>query len=383
MSKRQIRKMLQLMSGGEPVQLTSGMASVKKLARLAFVAQQFGYEYADVRQGSGRNNALTMLIVPDHSPQAQARAAQNRAQFPKAADGESLPPVVPDALELLKARINFDLTGRHAEKRMLYGAVGATVGCVVLGVRAGGDSVAFTVAGALWALLMVVLGIGLVVTRKRNAKFAARLQSAGFIPVTEEGGRVRYLPPAPYAAQAAAGAGAWAGAGSGPYAQAPGASYAPQPGTLYTPQPGTPYVPQPGTPHAPQSGTPYAPQPGTPYVPQPGAPYAPQSGTPYTQPQTPGPYGSPHPATAPPYQAPGAQPPTPYAQPQPHPQPSHSQAPQPPSPYAQPQAPGAQPPSPYANPQPPGAQPPNPYAQSQTPEPPQAPQPPGGQPPQV
>ncbi|PBC63274.1 hypothetical protein BKI49_14235, partial [Streptomyces sp. Tue6028] len=291
--------MLQLMSGGEPVQLTSGMASVKKLARLAFVAQQFGYEYADVRQGSGRNNALTMLIVPDHSPQAQARVAQNWAQFPKAADGESLPPVVPDALELLKARINFDLTGRHAEKRMLYGAVGATVGCVVLGVRAGGDSVAFTVAGALWALLMVVLGVGLVVTRKRNAKFAARLQSAGFTPVTEEGGRVRYLPPAPYAAQAAtgAGAGAGAGAGSGPYAQAPGASY--------TPQPGTPYAPQPGTPYAPQSGTPYAAQPGTPYA----------------QPQTPGPYGSPHPAPAPPYQAPGAQPPTPYAQPQPQPQP--------------------------------------------------------------
>ncbi|MEU1197182.1 hypothetical protein ABZ446_13255 [Streptomyces sp. NPDC005813] len=367
------------MSAGEPVQLTSGMASVKKLARLAFVAQQFGYEYADVRQGSGRNNALTMLIVPDHSPQAQARAAQNRAQFPKAADGESLPPVVPDALELLKARINFDLTGRHAEKRMLYGAVGATVGCVVLGVRAGGDSVAFTVAGALWALLMVVLGIGLVVTRKRNAKFAARLQSAGFTPVTEEGGRVRYLPPAPYAAQAGAGAGA--GAGSGPYAQAPGASYAPQPGTPYVPQPGTPYAPQPGTPYTPQSGTPYAPQPGTPFVPQSGTPYAPQPGTPYAQPQTPGPHGSPYPAPAPPYPAPGAQPATPYAQPQPQPQPQ-----------AQPphsQDPGAQPPSPYAHPQTPGAQPPNPYAQPQaprTPYPPQATQPPqrpGGRPPQV
>ncbi|WP_435224608.1 hypothetical protein [Streptomyces sp. Tue6028] len=407
MSKRQVRKMLQLMAGGEPVQLTSGMASVKKLARLAFVAQQFGYEYADVRQGSGRNNALTMLIVPDHSPQAQARAAQNWAQFPKAADGESLPPVVPDALELLKARINFDLTGRHAEKRMLYGAVGATVGCVVLGVRAGGDSVAFTVAGALWALLMVVLGVGLVVTRKRNAKFAARLQSAGFTPVTEEGGRVRYLPPAPYAAQAAAGA--WAGAGAGPYAQAPGASYTPQPGTPYSPQRGTPYAPQPGTSHAAQPGTPYAPQagtshvpqPGTPYAAQPGTPYAPQAGTPhvpqpgtlyaaqpgtsyaaqpgtpYAQPQTPGPYGSPHPAPAPPYQAPGTQPATPYAQPQPQAQPPHSQAPgaQPPSPYAQPQAPGPQPPNPYAQPQTPQT--------PQTPQPSQAPQPPGAQPPQA
>lgn len=74
MSKRQMQKMLRLMASGEPVELTSPMASVKKLARLAFVAQQFGYEYADVRQSSGRNGALTMLILPDPSPQARARA---------------------------------------------------------------------------------------------------------------------------------------------------------------------------------------------------------------------------------------------------------------------------------------------------------------------
>jgi len=36
-----------------------------------------------------------MLILPDPGPQAQARAAQNRAQFPQAGDGVSLPPVVP------------------------------------------------------------------------------------------------------------------------------------------------------------------------------------------------------------------------------------------------------------------------------------------------
>ena len=105
--------MFRLMAQGQAVQLTSPMASVKKLARLAFIAQQFGYEYADVRQGAGRNNALTMLIVPDPGPQAQARAAQNWAQYPKAGDGVSLPPVVPDALELLKARINF--VSRQAE----------------------------------------------------------------------------------------------------------------------------------------------------------------------------------------------------------------------------------------------------------------------------
>ncbi|MFC7260452.1 hypothetical protein [Streptomyces lutosisoli] len=56
--ERQERKLFQLMASGEPVRLTSPMASVKKLGRLAFIAQQFGYEYADVRQAGGRNNAL-------------------------------------------------------------------------------------------------------------------------------------------------------------------------------------------------------------------------------------------------------------------------------------------------------------------------------------
>uniref|UniRef100_A0AAU3HWI3 Integral membrane protein n=1 Tax=Streptomyces sp. NBC_01393 TaxID=2903851 RepID=A0AAU3HWI3_9ACTN len=312
MSKRQIRKMFRLMAQGQAVQLASPMASVKKLARLAFIAQQFGYEYADVRQGAGRNNALTMLIVPDPGPQAQARAAQNWAQYPKAGDGVSLPPVVPDALELLKARINFDLTGKNAEKRMVYAGIGLSVGCVVLAVRAGGDSVAFTVAGVLWAVMMVVLGVGLVVTRKRNAKFAALLGAAGFAPVTEEGGRVRYLPPTA----------GYAGRPTGPYGPyAPHAGQAPQ-----APYPGqAPYggqVPQAAQP--PYAGqAPQAPHAGqVPYPAQaPQAPYpgqAPYGGQP---PQAPGLY-----AQQPPVPAPGG-PGNPYAA-QPGPVPPQPQPPQ-------------------------------------------------------
>ncbi|MFD6492086.1 hypothetical protein [Streptomyces sp. NPDC060188] len=334
MSKRQVRQMFRLMATGEPVQLTSPMASVKKLARIAFLAQQFGYEYADVRQGSGRNNALTMLIVPDPAPQAQARAAQNWAQYPKAGDGVSLPPVVPDALELLKARINFDLTGKNAEKRMRYGFVGLTLACVVLGVRTGGDSVAWTVAGILWAVLMVVLGIGIVVTRKRNAKFAARLQAAGFAPVTDEGGRVRYLPPtAGYAGygghgghggQPGAGYGAgYGGQASGPYG--PYGAHSPQT-PLSQPAPNTPQgpyaQPAPNTPqgpytqptaqpaHAPQG--PYTQPPAQPGHPAQAAPYAPQ-------PPAPGPY---NPSGALPPQHPHQPAPNPYtghSQPQPQP----------------------------------------------------------------
>ncbi|MFJ8631806.1 hypothetical protein [Streptomyces sp. NPDC093568] len=298
MSKRQVQKMLRLIASGEPVELTSPMASVKKLAKLAFIAQQFGYEYMDVRQSGGRNNALVMLIAPDPSPQARARAAQNWAQYPNASDGVSVPPLVPDAHELLKARINFDLTGRHAEKKMYWAAGGVTLGFVVAVAKAGGDGDAVFFAGLGWAGLLALLGIGLVVTRKRNAKFAARLQAAGFMPVTEQGGRVRYLPPGgqlpghgnpfggqgPYGGQAPAAAPA--GYGYGQQAQGP---YGNQHGNQ--PVPG-PYAPQQPAPQQPMPyGQPYG-QPQQPYgrpqhYPQQAAPQAPYPQPAYPQPPYP------------------------------------------------------------------------------------------------
>ncbi|MFF5967385.1 hypothetical protein ACFY64_27395 [Streptomyces collinus] len=302
MSKRQMQKMLRLMASGEPVELTSPMASVKKLARLAFVAQQFGYEYADVRQSSGRNGALTMLLVPDPSPQARARAGQNWAQYPDAADGVSVPPVVPDAFELLKARINFDLTGKHAEKRMGYGALGVTVGCAILGFRFGGQSDDFVAAGVVWVLLMAVFGIGLVVTRKRNAKFAARLQAAGFLPVTDENGRTRYLPPG---VQLPGQGNPFAG---GPYGQqAPGPYAQPAPGPYAQPAPGPYAQPAPAPAPAPYGGQPApAPYPGQPApAPAPG-PYGAQPPGPYGQP---GPYSQPYNPPHPQQQNPHWQPP--------------------------------------------------------------------------
>ncbi|MER6137455.1 hypothetical protein [Streptomyces sp. NPDC001815] len=274
MSKRDIRKLFRLMAGGGAIEFSSSMASLKKLTRLAFVAQQFGYEYADVRQGGrGQGSALTMLLVPDPSPRAQQRAAQNWAQFPQAPGGGPLPPFVPDALELLKARINFDLTGKSAEKRMAWGAVGFTVGCVILALRTGGDGIAFAVSGVFWVVLMGVLGLGLVVTRKRNAKFAARLQAAGFTPVTDETGRVRYLP---QGLQMPGGQLPGSAPGQGnPFGAQYGQQYGQQSGHQY----GSPY----GNPH----GVPPA------DAPAPG-PYAPQAPGPYAGQQGPGPYAQPH-----------------------------------------------------------------------------------------
>ncbi|MEH0444319.1 hypothetical protein QA811_11715 [Streptomyces sp. B21-102] len=345
MSKRQMRSMLKSMAGGGPVELTSPLASVKKLARLAFVAQQFGYEYADAGHGGSQGNALKLLIVPDPSPQARARAAQNWAQYPNAHDGSSLPPLVPDAFELLRTRITFDLTGRQAEKRMGYGALGATAGCAVLGIRLGATGADFGVAAAVWVVLMAVCGAGFAVNRRRNAASGARLKAAGFAPVTDATGRLRYLPPG-------VGTGAGTGPGRNPYgggtpAQAPAHAPAQTPASPPAQPPYGPYGAAPAA--APGYGYPYQPQqpthpqqPPQPYQQshqqQPPQPYQQQPDL-YAQPQ-PGPYAQPHPQPDP-YAPPGS-----YAPPQPHPQPDpYTQ----PGPYAQPQP---HPPTPYGQPQP-------------------------------
>ncbi|MEU5363169.1 hypothetical protein ABZ354_06660 [Streptomyces sp. NPDC005925] len=278
MSSRQIQKMLRLMAGGGPVELTSAMSSVKKLAKLAFVAQQFGYEYADVRQGGANNSSLIMAIVPDPGPHARARAAQNWAQYPNASDGVSLPPFVPDALELLKARINFDLTGKNAEKRMGLGALGVTVGSLVTALQTGFPPWSLI----LWVGLMAILGLGFFITRRRNAKYAARLRAAGFAPVTDETGRTRYLPPgARLPGHGNPFGGPYGGAGpagpAGPYGTPAAPGYT-QPAPVYAqPAPGTPYPPQP------------QPQP-QPHAPAPGQ---------YGAPAAPGPYGAPQPQQQP------------------------------------------------------------------------------------
>ncbi|MFB8404981.1 hypothetical protein [Streptomyces sp. NPDC055912] len=82
MGNRLERKMLRLLAGGEPVALGAGSASFKKLARLAFLAEQFGYEYADLRR---KDRGFTLHLEPDLRPRAQELAAENRRRYPRTA----------------------------------------------------------------------------------------------------------------------------------------------------------------------------------------------------------------------------------------------------------------------------------------------------------
>ncbi|MFE5295324.1 hypothetical protein [Streptomyces sp. NPDC056632] len=186
--------MLRLIASGEPVKLTISMATMKRLTRLAFITQQFGYEYADLQQGSG---AMVMWLVPDRSPQARALAAENWARYPHASDGVSLPPLVPDALELLKARMVLDLKREYSTKqRLALMAAYLTAAALMLGFGFGRNTIdVMTTAGVFSAAITALLPVGFAISRRFVVKYTAQLEVAGFTPVTDRNGRLRYVPP--------------------------------------------------------------------------------------------------------------------------------------------------------------------------------------------
>jgi hypothetical protein len=198
MNNRHVRKMLRQMTSGGPVRVGPVMGTTRRYAELAFIAQQFGYEYADLVTGGGsRSREHVMLLVPDSSPQAQARAARNWAEYPNAADGGVLPPLAPEAVELLYARITFDVTSRADTGKVVAAALGFTAVAAALGFRLGNDTTAWVVAGSIWvALAGILLPALLINSRRLTAKYVATLRAAGYTPVTDQRGRLRYLPPA-------------------------------------------------------------------------------------------------------------------------------------------------------------------------------------------
>ncbi|MEV5986820.1 hypothetical protein AB0L85_17640 [Streptomyces sp. NPDC052051] len=188
MSDRHVLKMLRQMASGRwSVEVAPAMATTKEFARLAAIAQQFGYEYAGIRRGSG----YVMSFVPDLGPQARARAAHNWAQYPHASDGGARPPLAPEAIDLLKARITFDMSALYGNQ--VLRSIGLVGALLVFGLLRGTTPTVF--AGIACAVLVVGVPLGLAVNRHRRAKCTALLQAAGFIPMTDRNGRLRYVPP--------------------------------------------------------------------------------------------------------------------------------------------------------------------------------------------
>ncbi|MFC9594088.1 hypothetical protein [Streptomyces sp. NPDC056944] len=193
MRKRRVRKMLRQMESGETVELTL-LTTMRGLTRLAFLAEQFGYAYADLNESEGR---MAMWLVPDPSPQARALAAENRARYPHAGDGGPLPPLVPEAIELLRARMVLDLDRQDSRRqRLAIGAVLLTLVAGELGMEFGDDAIgALTIAGVVALAFAALTPVGFAISRRLIVRYTARLEAAGFTPVTDDNGRKRYVPP--------------------------------------------------------------------------------------------------------------------------------------------------------------------------------------------
>ncbi len=250
-SSGQIRTMLNSMAYGQPVEVTSYWGSAKKLARLAALAERFGYQYADVvftMQG------LKMLLVPDPDPQVRQRAQQAWAQHAPAVGGP-LPQLPGEVPEQLRTRIRFDMYAGQNEKRRLV-AVPVAFGVVAFqALRMPDLAVAF---GVLLGVGLLVAGGGFLVRRKWRRECGDRLRSAGFVPLTEPTGRLRLVPPgSPYAPR---------------QAQVPGGDLYGQPQPYAQPQP---YGQQPYAQPQPYGQQPYAAPQQAPYAPPPLPPHQP------------------------------------------------------------------------------------------------------------
>ncbi|MEU4352938.1 hypothetical protein [Streptomyces sp. NPDC023838] len=141
---------------------------------------------------------FTMLLVPDRSEHARARAAANWARYPHAPDGHSLPPDEPEARELLKARM---LTDLHRQYSTRHRAVIALIPSLTAAYGLWSEfepenrTVGFVLAGSSLVLFSALILLGIAYTRRGSTKYTRRLEAAGFTAVSDRNGRRRYYPP--------------------------------------------------------------------------------------------------------------------------------------------------------------------------------------------
>lgn len=180
------------------IPLSSDVGSVRKLARLAWIAEQYGFMYDDALQQS--RAPLRVFLVRDPSPAAQQRAAATWAAYPRGGSGGPLPEPTPEQLRLYRSRIVSDTADRRAQRQILRVALLVLLAFVAVPVGA------FFVLGESRALgplavgvpTLLVIAVVYPVTRRRYGNAVARLRAAGFRQVTDAAGRTRQLPPGTY-----------------------------------------------------------------------------------------------------------------------------------------------------------------------------------------
>lgn len=206
LAEKHITAVMRQVASQDVVELDHPYAKARTVAALAYIAEAYGFRYADARlEGDAQHKSLHVYLVRDTDERARQRAAANAAAFPQAGAGGAVPGMRPGTLtplpeaepevDLLKELIRFDTAGAAGDpKRFLKMSWAIPLVLVPLGVVTGQYAVLFPLAAALPVLLLIALRINV----RKRAKMAERLEAAGCTPVQDETGRTRYVRRVPH-----------------------------------------------------------------------------------------------------------------------------------------------------------------------------------------
>ncbi|MEV6649434.1 hypothetical protein [Streptomyces sp. NPDC051219] len=197
---RQIAGLLRQVASKDVVVLTHPFSVASRLAALAYVAEQYGFAYVEARRDEANKQAMNVYLYRDPSPEARQREVATISRYPQAGNGGPVPGMRPgtlkpdagarEAVARLKDRIGFDVLGDGLEKGPKR-FVGGMFALVVLMTLLDGKYILAKLVGG------VALGAALAglfrLSALRRGRMEQRLLDAGFVPVSDQYGRRRFL----------------------------------------------------------------------------------------------------------------------------------------------------------------------------------------------
>ncbi|MDI6519200.1 hypothetical protein QMA61_23730 [Streptomyces coelicoflavus] len=163
--------------------------SWRRFAAFAYVAEQYGYRYNGLSPLSpigSPNPYFAFRRLPD----APERAAWSAQHYPAAPEGGPLPgmrpggsrlrplPEVQQEVDLLHARIVVDYSRTH-RRRGLTALLVLLVAMLIPLSQTGFSAQSLLVCGAVWLFFAALWLTGLVIARRRYAKYSRVLRDSG------------------------------------------------------------------------------------------------------------------------------------------------------------------------------------------------------------
>ncbi|MEU9652057.1 hypothetical protein AB0E00_24510 [Streptomyces sp. NPDC048110] len=196
--ERQIRALLsEDARGAETFTLQSPWNSKRKFAAFAYIAEQYGYLYCGLEPTLSGSARPVFLFRRDRSPEAQQRSVETHARYASAPRGGPTPGMKPvasglrplpearPAVDLLHARIEVDLSGDVQSRRTLPYLFIVPIVIVIVLAKVGFTVTSVAVGTGVWLAVLGLYFMGLWLARRRYAKYARILRTAGW--TTPEG----------------------------------------------------------------------------------------------------------------------------------------------------------------------------------------------------